>query len=69
MVLAANELETVEDRSKTFNDCVSWVRRSRIQNQQKNLKQALEAAEKDKDEHRVRKILGDLHALNKGIKR
>ncbi len=69
LAMIVAELETLEDKEKTFRDCVAWMKRQRVQGEREYLTEELRSAEKENDSNRMRKILYDLHTLNKGITR
>ncbi len=67
--LSCAETETVVDKQRTFVDCLSWVKRSRIKNELESLRLELETAQNKGDKNRIHQILYDLDGLNKGIRK
>jgi len=67
--LSCAETETVVDKEKTFADCLSWVKRSRVKHELEGLRSQLETAQGKGDKSRLHQILYDLDGLNKGIRK
>jgi DNA primase len=67
--LACAEMDTVQDKKKTFEDCLLWIKRSRIKSERENLKSQIIAAEREGDKNRISKLMFDFTELNKGIKK
>ncbi len=67
--LACAEMDTVLDKKKTFEDCISWIKRSRIKGERENLKIQIIAAEREGDKNRVSQLMVDFTELNKGMKK
>ena len=62
-------LSNVVDKQKTFEDCVLWMKRSRIITERENLKSQIVTAEREGDKNRISKLLYDFNELNKGMKK
>ncbi len=67
--MTSAEMSAVVDKKKTFEDCILWVRRSRIKTERENLKIQIEAAERAGDKNRISRLMVDFNELNKGIKK
>ena len=67
--LACAEMDTVQDKKKTFEDCLLWIKRLRIKTERENLKGQIIAAEREGDKNRISKLMFDFIELNKGIKK
>ena len=67
--LACAEMDAVLDKKKTFEDCISWIKRSRIKTERENLKGQILAAEREGDKNRISQLMADFTELNKGIKK
>ncbi|MBI4432153.1 MAG: DNA primase [Candidatus Omnitrophica bacterium] len=66
--LAAAEAETLVDKEKTFEDCLMWLVRSRIQARREGLRSEIVRAEQEGDRNRISELLSELSELNKGMK-
>jgi replicative DNA helicase len=66
--LACAEVSSAVDKTRTFEDCLRWVKRSRIKREREGLQVEILAAQKAGDKNRISRLLYDLHQLNKGIK-
>ena len=66
--LASAETETVGDRRKAFEDCISKLRRSRAQARRAAIRSEIAVAETQGDRNRIHQLLRTLDELNKGIR-
>ena len=67
--LACAEMESVLDKEKTFEDCLQWMRRSRLSNERESLRSQLSVAQSGGDKNRIRQLLYDFNELNKGMRK
>ena len=66
--LAAAEAETLVDKKKAFEDCVAWMKRSRIRVRREGLRSEIVSAEREGDRNRIGELLRELSELNKGMR-
>jgi hypothetical protein len=67
--MACAETDVVMDKERTFSDCLSWIKSSRLKLRQEGLRSELDAAQARGDKNRIRQLLYDFNELNRGIKR
>jgi DNA primase len=67
--LACAEMESVLDKEKTFEDCLQWMRRSRLSHERESLRSQLAAAQRAGDKPRLHQLLYDFNELNKGMRK
>lgn len=65
---ASAEAETLTDRKKAFEDCLIFLKRSRLAHERQTLQSEIKAAETAGDKNRVAQLLNDINRLNRGIK-
>jgi len=66
---ASAQAEHVPDKVKAFDDCVLWIKRSRIHQNRQRLQFEIEEAQKSGDQNRIQQLLRDFSELNKGMKK
>ncbi|MGH7198783.1 MAG: DNA primase [Candidatus Omnitrophota bacterium] len=69
IALACAELESILDKDKTFEDCLQWMRRSRLSIERDSLRSQLAAAQSAGDKNRIHQLLYDFNELNKGMRK
>ncbi|MBI4352431.1 MAG: DNA primase [Candidatus Omnitrophica bacterium] len=65
---ACAEADTVSDKEKAFSDCLSWMKRTRLQNRREGLRAQIMTAQEQGDQRRLKELLYDFNQLNKGMK-
>ncbi len=66
---ASAQTERVPDKAKAFDDCVLWIKRSRIHQSRQRLQVEIEQAQRSGDQNRIQQLLRDFSELNKGMKK
>ena len=66
---ASAEAERVTEKEKAFEDCLTWMRRSRLHGQREELQTRILEAQKEGDHDRIRALMRDFGELNKGMKK
>ncbi len=66
---ACAESERVPDKAKAYEDCVLWMKRSRIHRDRTRLQFQIEEAQRSGDRGRIEQLLRDFSELNKGMKK
>jgi DNA primase len=66
---ATAETERVPDKGKAFDDCVLWMKRSRVHQDRMRLQSQIEEAQRNGDKNRIQQLLRDFSELNKGMKK
>ncbi len=66
---ATTETERVPDKEKAFDDCVLWMKRSRIHQSRERLQFQIQEAQRSGDQNRIQQLLRDFGELNKGMRK
>jgi hypothetical protein len=66
---ASSETERLPDKVKAFDDCVLWIKRSRLHQSRARLQFEIEEAQRSGDQNRIQQLLRDFSELNKGMKK
>ncbi|MBI3252336.1 MAG: DNA primase [Candidatus Omnitrophica bacterium] len=69
ITLASAEAETLVDKQKAFEDCLAWVRASRMKTRREGLRSEISSAGRQGDQNRIGKLLRELDELNKGMRK
>src|SRR4029077_15342708 len=69
LAMAASEAEKAPDKEKAFEDCLSWMERSRTEVTRDLLRSQLAEAHRAGDQNRIHRLLQDFTELNKGMKK
>jgi hypothetical protein len=69
LTLATEEIERVLDKEKAFDDCLLWMKRSRIHQNRQQLQFQIQEAQRSGDQNRIQQLLRDFGELNKGMRK
>ena len=67
--LACAEAERAPEKAKAFEDCLLWMKRSRIHGQREELRSQIQEAQREGNQGRIQQLLRAFGELNKGMKR
>jgi len=69
LAMAASEAEKAPEKKKAFEDCLSWMERSRLEATREGLRMQIAEAQRLGDQSRIHQLLQDFTELNKGMKK
>ena len=69
LAMAVAEADKAPEKDRAFEDCVSWLERSRLDIQRQTLRLQIAEAQRSGDQSQINQLLRDFTELNKGMKR
>jgi hypothetical protein len=69
LAMAVAEAEKAPEKERAFEDCLSWMERSRLDARRESLRSEIAEAHRLGDQGRINRLLKDFTELNKGMKK
>ncbi len=66
---ASAEADRVPEKEKAFEDCLTWMKHSRIKSRREWLRTQIEHAHKSGDQSQIQRLMQDFNELNKGMRK
>ncbi len=66
---ASAEADRIPEKEKAFEDCIVWMKHSRIKTRREWLRTQIDDAHKSGDQDKIQRLMQDFNELNKGMRK